>query len=130
MNENELQPWIVVLGSPARNALAQNSLAEQSLAEQSLAEQSLALWRLSETDQPALALFTSAAQAERYALVNASAAWSVQQPARSALLRIMIECFRQDVQLAVLDPDQATARRIFNLRDVLRAARDELNAPL
>ena len=108
MNANELQPWIIVLDSPD--------------------QQSLAMWRLSESDQPALALFTSAAQAEGYAMANASDAWSVQQPARPALLRIMIECFRQHVELAVLDPDQATARRIFKLRDVLRAAREELNS--
>ena len=110
MNENELQPWIVVLDGPA--------------------EQSLAMWRLAESDQPALALFTTAALAERYALQNANAAWSVQQPARPALLQIMIACFQQRVELAVLDPDQATARRIFNLRDVLRAAREELSSPL
>lgn len=106
MNENELQPWVIVLGQ-----------ADQ---------QSLAMWRLSETDQPALALFSAAAHAEKYATDHIEQSWQVTQPARTTLLSIMIECYRQQVELAVLNPTEASAQRIFNLRDVLRAARQEL----
>ena len=106
MNDSELEPWIVILGDAA--------------------EHSLAMWRLSGAEQPALALFSSAAHAQRYAQANANPPWSVQQPARAALVGIMIECYRQQIELAVLDPDQETARRVFKLRDVLRAVRAEL----
>lgn len=106
MNENELQPWLIVQGQGDAR--------------------SLAMWRLSDLDQPALALFSDAARAERYATAHIAIHWEVSQPARAALLHIMIECFQQQIKLAVLDPDQETARRVFNLRDVLKAARDEL----
>jgi hypothetical protein len=106
MNDNELQPWVVAVGD-----------AE---------ERSLAMWRLSETEQPALALFSSAGLAEAYAAKHVASCWQVAQPARSALLGVMIECYRQGVRLAVLNPAETSAQRIFNLRDVLRAARQEL----
>lgn len=107
MNENELQPWIVVQGDADTRTLA--------------------MWRLSELGQPALALFSDAPHAEHYATAHISDHWEVSQPARAVLLRIMIECFQQQIELAVLDPDQDTARRIFKLRDVLKAARQELS---
>jgi hypothetical protein len=106
MNENELEPWLIVLGDDQHGTLA--------------------MWRVSETEQPALALFSSAELAEGYANAHHSGAWHVTQPQRTALLRLMIECYQQQVTLAVLDPTQGTARSIFNLRDVLRAARQEL----
>ena len=106
MNDNELQPWLIVL--------------------EEAGERSLAMWRLSETDQPALALFSTAAHAEKYAEAHIEQAWQATQPSRTALLSIMIDCYRQQVALAVLNPTTASAQRIFNLRDVLRAARQEL----
>lgn len=106
MNDNELQPWVVVL--------------------EDAQERSLAMWRLSDTQQPALALFSSAALAESYAAKHVDSNWQVTQPARTALLGLMIECYRQDIQLAVLNPAETSAQRIFNLREVLRAARQEL----
>jgi hypothetical protein len=106
MNDSELEPWVVVLGDAEDHALA--------------------MWRVSETQQPALALFSSQVHAQRYAAANASPPWSAEQPARATLIGIMIACYRQGIELAVLDPDRETARRIFQLRDVLRAARAEL----
>jgi hypothetical protein len=106
MNEQEIQPWVVIV--------------------ESAGDRTLALWQLSETEQPALALFSSAVQAQKYAAEHSGNDWQVNQPERSALLAIMIQCFQQQIELAVLDPDGATAKRIFKLRDVLRAARDEM----
>lgn len=106
MNDNELEPWVILLGKTE--------------------DRTLAMWRLSETDQPALALFSTAGHAQRYAAAHSDQTWQVTQPARTALLGIMIECYRQQVELAVLNPTEASAERIFKLRDVLRAARQEL----
>ena len=105
MNENEIQPWVVVTAGDA--------------------ETTLAMWQIKETGQVALALFSTRALAEHYA-ARLCGSSSIMMPARPALLSIMIECYRQGVAFAVLDPDQATARKIFDLADVLRAARDEL----
>lgn len=106
MPENELSPWVVVHGQDEAR--------------------SLAMWRLADVDEPALALFSDSTRAEEYATTHIRGDWRVTQPARSALLGIMIECYQQQVRLAVLDPDEAGARRIFKLRDVLKAAREEL----
>lgn len=106
MNDNELEPWVIVLGDDDQRRLA--------------------MWRLAGTDQPALALFSAAAQAEQYAAAHLQRPWHVTQPPRTSLLKIMIECFRQQVELAVLNPTDTSAQSIFKLRDVLRAARQEL----
>jgi hypothetical protein len=113
MNESELQPWLAILGDGSGRCPA--------------------LWRVAETGQAALALFSTAEKAERYAgaAVEANAAaeargGSAEQPTRLQLVAILIECYRQNVELAVLDPDAYTARSIFKLADLLRAARTQL----
>ena len=105
MNENELQPWVVVTQDDSGT--------------------SLAMWQIKETGQPALTLFSTQALADNYA-ASINRASSVMMPTRPVLLNIMIECYQQGIALAVLDPTEATARKIFNLADVLRAAREEL----
>lgn len=106
MNEQEIQPWLVVIGEQA--------------------ETRLALWRISECKEPALALFSSSERASQYAAAHIGGKYMVTQPARTALLSIMIKCFRENMEHAVLDPDSLSAKRIFVIRDVLRAAREEL----
>lgn len=108
MNEHEIEPWVIVAECDD--------------------DQSLAMWRLSENDQPSLALFSSAELAQGYARAQVAAPWKITQPSRSDLLRVMIECYRKKIELAVLDPDGTTAKRIFMLRDVLKAARDEMRS--
>ena len=108
MSDYELEPWVIVTEAETGS--------------------SLAMWELSESGQAALTLFSSQAFAERYA-EKLDGQSSVMKPARQALLSIMIECYQQGVTLAVLDPDQATAKKIFQLADVLRAARQELKRP-
>jgi len=104
--ESELEPWIV---------LTQEGSAQH-----------LALWQLADASATAVALFSSRDQAEHYASQFVSSAYQIAQPERHALLRILIECFQNQVTLAVLDPDQHGAKKIFPLRDVLRAAREAL----
>ena len=106
MNEHEIEPWIVV--------------------QEPDSESQLAMWRLSDHDSPSLALFSSRAKAETYAFSHAGDSWQVTQPARNILLGIMIECFQKQIEYAVLDPDGKSAKRIFKLREVLKAAREEL----
>lgn len=106
MNENEIQPWLVVIGSSAATRLA--------------------MWQIGETQKPALALFSNSERATQYAIAHIDEEFQVTQPARTALLTIMIECYRGQMEHAVLDPDSSSAKRVFVLRDVLKAAREEL----
>ena len=105
MIKNELQPWLVLIEGQSGT--------------------SLAMWRLTETGQPALALFTSETLADEYA-GSIVRTWSTVRPEPDILLSLMAECYQQGVALAVLDPDRATARKIYDLAEVLRAAREEL----
>ena len=116
MNQHELQPWIVCLHAPQSDPFAPANA------------HSLAMWRLNDNDEPALALFSEQTSAEVYARQLGEQAYQVLQPTRTAMLSIMIECFQGNIMLAVLDPNATTARRIFKLRDVLKAAKGELSA--
>jgi len=88
--------------------------------------QHLALWQLADSSQMAIALFSTRDKALLYAAGLSGSESQVAQPDRHALLRILIECFQRQVELAVLDPDSHGAQKIFPLREVLRAAREEL----
>lgn len=101
MIEHEIQPWIV--------AIEGNQLA---------------LWQIDQPPAAALALFSDRDKAELYASQLATARRDVIQPSRRELLGLMIKCYQEQIQFAVLDPNTQSASRIFNLRDVLRAARE------
>lgn len=99
-SEQEIDPWIVTIDG-----------------------NQLALWQLTDPPVPALAFFTDRTKAEQYAGRLTGSATEVLQPTRRELLGVMIKCYQQQIQYAVLDPDTQVARRIFKLRDVLKAAR-------
>lgn len=107
MLDNEIQPWIVLIEDET-GALAP------------------AIWRLSESERPALALFLTQEAAEQYAHKNGDSSWSVKHPGQKSLIGVMLTCFQNEVQLAVLNPDGNKAQLIFNLRDILSAARDQV----
>ena len=104
MIENELQPWLVLLDGGTQ----------------------VAMWQLEQPAAAALALFSDRTKASAYSERLGNASYELIQPARVKLVRVMMECYQQQLRYAVLDPDGASAHRIFSLRDILKAARIEL----
>ena len=82
----------------------------------------MALWQVAQGDR-ALALFLSAESAGAYRDAAGLADWQVYQPAREALLTLIDAHVQAGVFLAVLDPDLRQGRRLFDLREIVRAAR-------
>ena len=114
-NENpnavELAPWLVVLGRDA--------------------EGSLAMWRLADEKLPAaeqltVALFSTEQRANDYAAKYCGASQRVVQVDRTRFLSLMVDCFRQGIRYATLNPGDSAAQSLFVLRDVLSAAKREL----
>ena len=116
LNENanavELDPWLVVLGE-----------ADDS---------SLAMWRLADEKLPVhervtVALFSTEQRANDYAEKCCEATCRVIQVDRTRFLSLMVDCFRQGIRYATLNPGDSTAQSLFVLRDVLSAAKRELS---
>jgi hypothetical protein len=78
-----------------------------------------ALWTLT-TGPKALAMFQTGDAAATY-LVTAglSAEWRVYRPGKDDLLTILKQCHDGGVTIAALDPDGTTAKRLFDLHQVL-----------
>lgn len=81
-----------------------------------------ALWTLAEGPRT-LALFLTEESAQRYLEQTESHdGWQIFQPQRDDLLKILEITVEAGVVYAVLDPHQGEARRIFDLKQVLRSA--------
>ena len=81
-----------------------------------------AIWQLEQGAQ-ALALFHTADSADVYRQAAAlGAAWGTLQPGRNDLVAILEACQQQGILYAVLDPEAASARQIFAIDELLRAA--------
>jgi hypothetical protein len=82
-------------------------------------------WRL-EGGQEALALFTTAEAAEKYRaeLVPASA-YALLQPPREKLVTIFESCLAAGIRIAVLDPLGGGGRTLFDIAQVLQAAKNQ-----
>lgn len=115
LNENpnavELEPWLVVLGP--------------------VTECSLAMWRLADDKLPAdrqmtVTLFSTEQRANDYAEKCCQEPRKVIQVDRTRFLSLMVDCFRQGIRYATLNPGDSTAQSLFVLRDVLSAAKREL----
>jgi hypothetical protein len=79
----------------------------------------------------ALAIFSSRAKAEEYQQLSSlaesdGARTQFVQLAETQLLQVLMAGYRQGMRYAALDPSNHTARQIFVLRDVLRAAQHKL----
>jgi hypothetical protein len=107
----ELEPWLVAIGSAS--------------------EGSLAMWRLADDklpldEQVTVALFSTERRANDYAEKCCDAPYRVVQVDRTRFLSLMVDCFRQGIRYATLNPGDSTAQSLFVLRDVLSAAKREL----
>lgn len=90
-----------------------------------LSQENPACWRL-EDGREAIALFSSEDAARRYAIAAELDASDCIQPPPTALVRILVQCVEADISTGVLDPQGSTARRVFDLREVLRRVREDL----
>ncbi len=86
----------------------------------------VAFWKPQATGQPALALFSTADKAQAYAADQAYAEADVLHLREIELVKLLAELFAQGISHAALDPDHTSARSLFDLRQVLRAARERL----
>jgi hypothetical protein len=116
LNENsnavELDPWLVVLGSASNGSLAMWQLADDKLP----------------TDaQLTVALFSTEQRANDYAEKCCEAPRRAVQVDRTQFLSLMVDCFRQGIRYATLNPGDSTAQSLFVLRDVLSAAKRQLS---
>ncbi|GIW98044.1 MAG: hypothetical protein KatS3mg111_1377 [Pirellulaceae bacterium] len=103
----ELHPWILAYGT---------------------GESQIALWQVQQIQQRAVAIFSEASLAEEYARREQLNDYHLLRPPRDQLIRLFIASLRQGIELAVLDPQRDRAQTLFRLRDVLRAAREQLSA--
>lgn len=132
----ELEPWLVVLGEGDQSSLAMWQLSGEQLtsnqanplisllnppapATQSLEAQPAAA-------QLTVALFSSEQRASDYADKCCSGTSRIVQVDRTRFLSLMVDCFRQGIRYATLNPGDSTAQSLFVLRDVLSAAKREL----
>jgi hypothetical protein len=84
-----------------------------------------ALWQLQE-GQKALALFLSGDTATAYRDAGGLGdGWQVFRPGREALLQLLEASYQAGVVYAVLDPDRAQAKTVFDLKSVLAAVRGQ-----
>ncbi len=102
----ELEPWILILGEAP--------------------ETSLATWSPDGLASPAIALFSTRAKAEHYAERHCPDAFSSVQLQRPELLQVLIDAYRNEMRHAVLDPSASQAGQLFQLDQVLKAAKEEL----
>lgn len=84
-----------------------------------------AMWPLADS-AAALALFASAEVARDYFdAARLGPDWRIVRPTKPDLLRVLEECFEAGTLRAVLDTGQPDRQIIFELFDVLRAARED-----
>jgi hypothetical protein len=102
----ELEPWLILLGTEDNR--------------------SLALWRLESRQEDTLALFSDLRRAEAYAQCYCQPCSEVYRFDRNQFISVLVDCFRQGIRLATLDPSDSAARQVFSIRDVLKAARVRL----
>lgn len=82
-----------------------------------------AQWRTS-TGEMAVALFQDRAKAQQFVeLASLSKDWQVFQPALPLLYSIFQSMAQSGIRWAALDPDAQSAKSLFNLDDVIQAAK-------
>lgn len=102
----ELSPWVIIRGE------GQNA--------------SLALWNIAESSSPSLAIFSEQAKAEAYDSSVDNEAGRIVQLEGLKLVQLLADCYTHGIKYASLDPSQTSARQVFVLQDVLRAAQANL----
>jgi hypothetical protein len=83
-----------------------------------------ATWRLA-GGQEALAIFTTTDAAQKYQAEAAAADYALLQPPRDKLVAIFQTCLDAGIRVAALDPIGGSARTLFDIAQVLQAARHQ-----
>lgn len=78
-----------------------------------------------EQGELAVALFSSFERADAYRTSQPPGS-RIMQLDQTGLLRMLLAAFQQGLQYAALDPGSHHARQLFEVRDVLKAARAQL----
>lgn len=118
----ELEPWLVVLGESVQASLAMWRLGEVQLRE---------LGDVQSSDHPlSVAIFSDETKAVDYATNCCQSPASAMQVDQTRFLSLMVDCFRQGIRYATLNPNGQTAQSVFVLRDVLKAAKEKLRGPV
>lgn len=101
----ELEPWIVADDSAG----------------------TLCMWRIEKLEADAIALFSSPDRAREYtdSLPNPSS-HKIRQLPQVELLKLLLQSYQSEIRHAVLDPNSETARQLFQIKDLLQAARSQL----
>lgn len=107
-NPDELQPWVILEGDSDSTRLA--------------------LWRMEQDDAEAIALFSDEQLAKSYAEENCGPSFNVRRLERIAMVRVFADAYRSGIQYATLNPTSQNARQIFIIKDVLAAARTDLDS--
>lgn len=102
----ELEPWI--------------------LAAQLAGESSLQLWEIAELQQNALAIFSDEQKASEYARSVGLVDYQVLQAQQPMFLKILIECHEQEIKHVALNPSGSEVSRLFVIKDLLQAAKQQL----
>jgi hypothetical protein len=84
-----------------------------------------AVWQL-EQGPVCLALFSTTASANEYAARCLSQPSQIQELEPQAFSELLVSCWRADVHWAVLDPQNGFAKKLFDLRLVLKRIQSEL----
>lgn len=119
---SELEPWLVVLGDDEHGSLAMWRLNNDASPAKALTQSSP-----DAVAQLTVAMFSDQQRALDYADKCCSGAARIVQVDRTRFLSLMVDCFRQGIRYATLNPGDSTAQSLFVLRDVLSAAKQELS---
>lgn len=104
----ELNPWIV--------------LSHEDGAE------TVALWQLRDSPTAAIAFFSTEDKAARYAESAALVDFKVVRLESLAVVRLLVDAFKLGHKYAALDASGESVRNVFDVADVLRAARTRLKS--
>ncbi len=88
-----------------------------------------ATWRLELEQQSAIALFLTEDTAAAYQkAAGLASGWKIVHPTRPQLAQLLAAALETGISLAVLDPDQSGAKRVFSLEAMRDAIQNELDA--
>ncbi len=90
--------------------------------------QQVALWQMRDSEQQAIALFSSEQKARGYAKSTHMLAPEIVQLDQIAVVRLLVDAHQSGHKFAALDPTGESVRSVFNVADVLRSARDTLKS--
>lgn len=103
----ELEPWIVVANVAGDTVLQ--------------------LWEVTELNEKALAIFSEEQLANDYAQATKLDDFQVLRFDQASMLKALIQCYSDGIKYLALNPSQSDVAKMFVVKDVLRAAKQQLS---